>query len=468
VGAGSSDAFLTKTDAFGTVQWTKTYGDSAYEVAYAVRQTSDGGFIVVGETESVGNGLGDIWIFKTNSTGTVSWQRTCGGSGGDAGNDIIQTLDGGYAVAGFQNNPSAGNDNACLLKMDGSGNIQWVHTYSAGTNDDYGYSVAQTTGGGYILAGESIDNVNFVSNALIVRTDASGTLQGASTYGTINDHWINSIIAQPSGNIVVAGVSSEVSTLNVWLAQLNPNGVPVWSNSYAGGGSNSDIALSVASTPDGGFAVCGKTNSFSVDDAAFLMKTDSTGAPEWSKTYGGNANDRANQVITSMNGGYAIAANSLSFGSGQSGYFIKTDTNGTSGCNENIPSFLMTPETTPTSNVTVIDSSLTNVGAANNASLAQTITETQLCLTVGEKEVASAEDLISVYPNPGSEEFTIDNSPFTIKELEIYNSLGEQILKQQTTDNKRQTVNISSWNNGVYFLRIKTGSGFVVKKIVKQ
>jgi hypothetical protein len=469
VGAGNSDAFLTKTDAYGTIQWTRAYGGAAYDWAYMVRQTSDGGFIFVGGTENAGNGLGDIWIVKTTSLGIVSWQKTCGGAGGDSGSDIIQTSDGGYIASGFQNGGAASNDNACLVKLDGSGTIQWVHTYSNGANDDYGNSVIQTAGGGYMLAGESYDNVNFISNALIVKTDANGTVQWTNTYGGTDDHFINSITALPSGDVVVAGVSSQVSFYNLWLAELNPNGNIVWSNSYAGSGTNADVALWLTPTADGGFAVCGRTNSFTVDYAAFLMKTDSTGAPEWSKLYGGTANDRANQVITSVNGGYVLGANSLSFGSGESGYLIKTDSSGSSLCNESIPAFLMSNEITVTANITVTDAALTNGASSNLLSTTQTLTEIPQCFTVGEKEISSAEDLILIYPNPAKETFTIYDERITIEEIEIFSSVGEKVFsQQQITNHRQQIINVRDWRNGIYFARIKTEQGFIIKKLVKQ
>jgi len=469
-GAGSYDAYLTKTDAYGVIQWTRTYGGTGWDSGFTVRQTSDGGYVVVGRTESSGNGLADIWIFKTNNIGIISWQRTCGSAGGDSGNDIIQTSDGGYAAVGFQNGGAATNDNACLVKMDGSGNIQWVHSYSIGSDDDYGYSVAQASDGGYIIGGENYYSPG--SAALIIKTDANGNVQWANSYGGSADHWINSIIALPSGDFMIAGISSQLSFINVWLAKLNPNGNPVWSNSYAGPGTGVDNCLWFTSTSDGGYALCGRTNSFTADYDAFLIKTDSAGGPEWSRRYGGTANDQANQVIVSTNGGYVLASNSLSFGNGQSAYLIKTDASGNSGCNENIPAFLMTPFTPAVFPVTVMDSALTNVAASSLSFTSPTLTETPLCFTVGENEFNADEDWISVYPNPASREFTIYpeySGRFTIYGVEVYDVLGEKVFsQQQTTNNKQQTIDVSEWSNGIYFVRIKTQEGTAVKKLVKQ
>lgn len=470
-GAGNYDGYLTKTDANGVVQWTHTYGGANYDWIYAVRQTSDGGFIAVGGTESAGSGLGDMWIFKTNSSGVVSWQRTCGSSGGDSGADIIQTSDGGYAAAGFQNGGASTNDNACLVKMDGSGNVQWIHSYSVGSDDEYGNAVAQTQDGGYIIGAETDNSSSGSVTALVIKTDASGTVQWANTYGGSNDSWISAIKVLPSGDYAVAGVSSQVSLIDIWLARLNPNGTPVWSNSYAGPGAASDNCIWFTSTADGGYALCGRTNSFSVDYEAFLMKTDSTGGPEWSKRFGGTGNDRANMVVQSSNGGYAIAATSQSFSATEKVYLIKTDTTGVSGCNENIPSFLMSPMTTTSSAVTITDASLTNAAASSLTSSSPTITETSLCFTVGENEVAVDENLIAVYPNPAREELKIKNAELKIENVEVYSSVGEKLFSQKLKANSQQqqiSINVSSLTSGVYFVRIKTEEGLTVKRFVKN
>lgn len=467
-GAGSYDAYLIKTDGDGAVQWTRMYGGSGYDWARAVRQTSDGGYIVIGGTESSGNGLADIWIFKTSNIGIISWQRTVGSADGDSGNDIIQTSDGGYIATGFQTGDLNTNENACLVKLDGSGSVQWIHTYSVGDNNDHGYSVAQTTDGGYLLAGDN-DNL-IVIGALLIKTDASGNVQWANIYGGSEDHWINSVTALPTGGSVIAGATLFQSvSYNAWLAVLNPNGTQVWSNSYSGAGT--DVCLWACTTSDGGYAMSGRSNSFSADYDAFLIKTDSSGGPEWSRRYGGTANEAANQVIQSSNTGYALAASSLSFGAGECAYFIKTDASGNTGCNQNIPSFLMTPFSAPVSNVVIIDSVLTNVAASSLSFASPSLVATPLCFTVGDDELVAGAESISVYPNPATGQFTIYNLQSTIERVEIYSSLGEKIFSQKmTAGNQQSEINIdaSQWSDGIYFIRIKTEQGLTVKKLVKQ
>lgn len=100
-GNDSRDVYLIKTDAYGNVEWVKTYGGNHLDIAYAVQQTTDGGYIIAGATQSFGNGSRDVYLIKIDAYGNVEWQKTFGGSEIDDGYAIQQTLDGGYIIAGW-------------------------------------------------------------------------------------------------------------------------------------------------------------------------------------------------------------------------------------------------------------------------------------------------------------------------------------------------------------------------------
>ena len=145
--------WILKLDQAGTVSWQKTYGGSGYEYAYSIQQTSDGGYIVAGDTSSFGAGDDDMWILKLDQDGTVSWQKTYGGvSGDDHAHSIQQTTDGGYIVAGYTDVLWGWRSDMWILKLDQTGNVSWQKTYG-GTDFDEAYSIQQTSDGGYIVAG---------------------------------------------------------------------------------------------------------------------------------------------------------------------------------------------------------------------------------------------------------------------------------------------------------------------------
>ena len=127
-GAGG-DIFLIKTDASGNVIWAKTYGGTGYEEAFSVQQTSDGVYIVAGYTYSFGAGCRDIFLIKTDANGNVQWAKTYGGTDYDRASSVQQTSDGGYIVAGYTESFGVGGSDVFLVKTDANGNIQWAKTY---------------------------------------------------------------------------------------------------------------------------------------------------------------------------------------------------------------------------------------------------------------------------------------------------------------------------------------------------
>jgi len=122
-GAGHEDVYLLKTDSSGDILWTRTYGGSSSDGGYSVQQTSDGGYIIAGYTYSFGAGSGDVYLLKTDSEGYTLWTRTYGGSELDCGHSVQQTSDGGYVVTGHTDSFGAGRDDVYLLRVAGEGAV---------------------------------------------------------------------------------------------------------------------------------------------------------------------------------------------------------------------------------------------------------------------------------------------------------------------------------------------------------
>jgi hypothetical protein len=137
-GAGLSDAYLVKLDANGNLQWTKTIGGKDFEDGYSLIQTSDGGYAIAGDTKSFGAGLSDAYLVKLDANGNLQWTTTIGGKDFEDGYSLIQTSDGGYAIAGYTQSFGAGGADVYVVKLDAKGNLQWTKTIGGPKGDDWG------------------------------------------------------------------------------------------------------------------------------------------------------------------------------------------------------------------------------------------------------------------------------------------------------------------------------------------
>ena len=153
-GTGLSDVYVVKLDAHGNLQWTKTIGGPASDEGSSLIQTSDGGYAIAGYTKSFGAGFSDVYVVKLDANGNLQWTKTIGGENIDEGYSLIQTSDGGYAIAGTTTSFGAGLLDVYVVKLDANGNLQWTKTIG-GENIDEGYSLIQTSDGGYAIAGDT-------------------------------------------------------------------------------------------------------------------------------------------------------------------------------------------------------------------------------------------------------------------------------------------------------------------------
>ncbi|RMF90565.1 MAG: M6 family metalloprotease domain-containing protein [Nitrospinota bacterium] len=332
-GDGSyGDAWVLKLDGEGNILWQKTYGSSEhYEFIVAIQQTTDGGYIAVGVAESLDTD-DDIWVLKLDGDGNVLWQKTYspGGSGWESAYAIRQTSDGGYIVAG-----SRGDDRAFeawVLKLDASGNIQWQKAFEF-THD--ARAIQQTSDGGYIVAVE-------YPSFLILKLDASGNIQwqkAPADNGNIYPGNHPSAIQQTSdGGYIVAGMTETYATAggywDIWVLKLDASGNIQWQKTYGGGGS--DTAFAIQQTADGGYIVAGETDSFSTDYDFWVLKLDTGGNIQWQKTYDGLTffpDDSARSIQQTSDGGYIVAGITQTFGDFADILVLKLDANGDiAGC----------------------------------------------------------------------------------------------------------------------------------------
>jgi hypothetical protein len=341
VTGGNGGGFLIiKINNAGVLQWQKRYGGTtARETAYSIQQTTDGGYIVAGETSSTdgdvtGNhGMMDFWVIKINSVGTLQWQKTLGGTQDDIAYSVQQTTDGGYVVAGRTSSVDGditsfhGNEitDYWVVKLNSLGVLQWQKTLG-GTSTDEAHSIQQTEDGGYIITGEAISSDgdllgNKSGGAWVVKISDLGVIQWQKTLEKIIYHatYGYSIQQTTDGGYIMAGQTQSVDYLSwdYYVVKMDSSGTVEWQKSF--GGTLDDKAYSVKQTIDGGYIVAGSTRSTGGDvsgnhgvDDYWLIKLNSVGALVWQKALGGTLIDVANSVLQTNDGGYIVAGYSKS------------------------------------------------------------------------------------------------------------------------------------------------------------
>jgi hypothetical protein len=328
----SYDYWLVKTDANGGIQWSQSYGGNSIEMTKSLVETVDGGYALAGYTESFGAGSSDFWLVKTDSNGIMLWNRTYGGSKSDTAYSLVETSDRGYALAGSTGSFGEGLNDCWLIKIDINGNIEWNQTYGGEAND-VAYSLVRASDGGYVIAGTTGSFGTEGFDYWLIKTDSRGNMQWNQTYGGIGNDYAYSLVETFDADYALVGMTESFGAgkADVWLIKTDAHGNMQWNQTF--GGAEPDEANSLIQTFDGGYALAGYTTSgdetlepFHVEDF-WLIKTDESGKLEWNQTYGDAWDERAQSLIQTSDGGYALTGYSLSGPPGGDMKFLVIKTN---------------------------------------------------------------------------------------------------------------------------------------------
>ncbi len=513
-----------------TIQWQKSLGGTNGDVAYSIHQTTDGGYIVAGLSNSndgdvSGNhGSYDYWLVKLNSTGTIEWQKSLGGTRDDWGQSIQQTTDGGYIVAGSSesidgdvtgHHGSINISDYWVVKLNSTGTIQWQKSLG-GTYDDFAYSIQQTTDGGYIVAGNSYSNDGDVTghhgsaggyyDYWVVKLNSTGTIEWQKSLGGTFSDEANSIQQTTDGGYIVAGGSLSINgdvTGNhggddCWVVKLNSTGTIQWQKSL--GGTNWDMAHSIQQTTEGGYIVAGYSKSNDGDVTGhhgtttyadyWVVKLNSIGTIEWQKSLGGTSVDGAKSIWQTIDSGYIIAGRSSSNDEDVTGHHgttnfddywvVKLNSTGTIAWQKSLGGIgydeANSIQQTTDGGYIVAGESLSNDGDVTGNQGGRDYWVVKLSPVIGVKELSKNNNNLSVYPNPANKVITISNEQLTINngqvtisngQLTIINIKGQEVKKINASGNKFQ-IDINDLPGGLYFVKCWNEQGISIAKFVKE
>lgn len=521
------NVWLIKADTSGNEEWNNAFGGNDDEEAYSVQQTADGGYIIAGYTKSFGGGLNDVILIKTDSSGNSEWIKTFGGAQDDEGYCVRQTSDGGYIVAGVTSSYGAGSRDVWLIKTDHSGDQEWARTFG-GFSSDGAWSAQQTSDGGYIITGWTYSNgPGILGNAWVIKTDTSGIEEWNQVFGGDDVDRGYSVQQTTDGGYILTGYtsSSGAGLYDMLLIKTDGSGNEEWNKTF--GGTGRDYGNSVQQTGDGGYIAAGYTLSYGAGgDDVWLVKTDSSGNEEWNNTYGGGSSDIGYAVRQTSDGGYIIAGHTLSYGAGLHDVYLIRIASGAA------PVFTVSPDSLLFGDATMGDTLTDSVRVKNtgNGDLlissvissnplfsaspaagtiapdstvqfyirfsADTLSGSQQGVIVFRHNGITSPDTVVVeadiitgisgeggkipqkfalyqnYPNPfnpkTSIEFAIPNAEFVT--LKIYNILGEEVitLVSEKLDSGKYKYN---WDagiqaSGVYLYLLEAGDFIQMKKMV--
>ncbi|MBI3147992.1 MAG: IPTL-CTERM sorting domain-containing protein [Betaproteobacteria bacterium] len=332
-GAGSRDFWVLRLDASGSIVWQRAIGGSLIDTGLELVQTTDGGFAVAGITSSFGAGSSEAWVVKLDAGGNLLWNRVIGNADADDFWGLAATSDGGVIAAG-STRPGGGTYDGWLVKLSSAGAVTWQRRYTGAGGDAFS-QVRQTADGGYVAVGYT-DSFGAAYDLWVVKTDPSGAITWQRNYGGAGDDFAYDVRQTSDGGYIVAGTTDSFGygANDGWVLKLDASGNVTWQRSYGDAApANADGFYGVRQTSEGGYIVSGWTNIGSTgSDDAWLMKLDGSGNITWQRAFGTSSFDYSTMVTQTADGGYALSGTTAGFGAGSNdAWLIKCDSGGNLG-----------------------------------------------------------------------------------------------------------------------------------------
>jgi gliding motility-associated-like protein len=323
-------------------QWATHYGGSTVDIPFVIKFTTDGGTVVAGYTDSRDSDVSpqpnreywDLWIVKLDKCGTIQWERSFGGTAYESARDVVQTADGGFMVLGETNSTDGGviagyggTKDIWLLKLTAAGTLEWQKRYG-GTGLDIGNHIEITSDGGYLIAASSSSNDGDIrgnhgtggyTDGVLLKVNAGGVVQWSRCFGgTKNEELFDIEII--NGTTYLAGFANSIDgdippnqkNYDVWLLAIDGNGNKVFSKIY--GGSQNDVAYTMTKSADGrSLTLAGYTTSNDGDVSGakgsqdyWILNVDLNGRLNWQRVMGGTDAEYARTLVTDRDSSYII------------------------------------------------------------------------------------------------------------------------------------------------------------------
>ncbi|MBI3510246.1 MAG: T9SS type A sorting domain-containing protein [Bacteroidetes bacterium] len=506
----------------------KNFNQLSYDCFRAIASTSDGGYLIAGETNSNGNGGLDVWVIKTDANGDTLWTRMIGGPQTDRAHAVAE-INGEYLVQGTTNSFGSGRLDLFLVKLNSAGDTIFTRTYGSALDESViipTSHIIPSWNGGYVFTGLAYSDTTLMNNnAYVVCTDSSGNVVWANIYTGIGNSFSNSIQrTTDSSYVFAAGGSLSTAAADYILTKIDRNGNVIWCRDYDTQG-GVDWAMNVQTTADSGYIMFGMTDESNLYASIGIIRTDSNGVIEWAKEYKypthgtwindavkfsdasyivagyiqeTNSNDlnaflmevdfngdtvwtrkfgsvtghdEMSSVQVAVDNGIIAAGYSIGFGNGSfDGYLVKTNSMGEEFCND-------LPDTMIISNVSFSDTlcypGVVSLGVSHSSSpgiLSGCGNYTSLCFSPASVNEEQQQISFSLFPDPAIGEINIEIKNTNENYLANITDVSGRIILSPVEFSKNIQINISSLSPGIYFVQIMSENKHVVaiKKLIVE
>jgi dipeptidyl aminopeptidase/acylaminoacyl peptidase len=330
--AALEDVYLVRTDSAGEIVWSRAYGGDDFDRGEAALETS-GGFVILGETASIGSGDWDVYLLQVDQEGNEIWHRTFGGPGRERANAVRQTADGGYILVGQTASFGAQGADLYLVKTDDRGVEVWSKTYG-GEYDEEGYDVQQTPNGAFLVLAQVTHGEGVYQeqnpDVYLLRTDGSGNELWSQVWAGEDVEGGHVLLpASDDGYVIVGieGAAGSASDIDFLLAKIDAGGNQIWRRT-PGDEHAVDYGTDAIELPDGDLLLIGMFNQ-SGRGAIPMLRTDAGGELLWTRMLvEGRGNKAGMRLLPAPDGGYLIVGVTDEFGRGFETILIKTNAEG--------------------------------------------------------------------------------------------------------------------------------------------
>lgn len=464
--------FVVFSSSYGQ-EGAKTFGGSQNDQGYSFTILADGNFAIVGRTRSVGAGANDLWVLKVDAiSGKLIWSRTFGTDVLEQGHWIEATSDGGMVVVGFSNGlvPRGGRHDYLMVKLDENGLEEWTKLYG-GKLRDIGFCVHEAHGSGYVLTGYSkTDNIR--GDIRVYRVDGVGEVIWDSLYRSPFVDYGHQISKTPDGGYLIVGSESGFyypssldhgkDNADVFLIKTDSSGAELWRKTY--GGRRHDMGRAMAAVPGGGWYLFGSTQSEgqgSFDQ--WLIRIDENGDSLWSKTYGGTEWEYGNSVDVDRDGNLYLLGTTNSLGNTDSPdiFLQKTDSQGnviwalTMGGSESDYGYQV--KALPKGGCMVVGSTRSFGNGEQDVYFARVSTNGMIEYFMDSEIVNQS----VVYPNPVGSHTTVDPTailgPIAF-EWRVYDAAGRLVIQENVGSGQTTSISKEKLSSGIYIYEIRAGA----------